>query len=229
MVTIITKLEEFDPIIGDDLPVYSMKLKKVPTGFHFEDLTIDETMHPLSYALKDKLFAFAESYYRNYEIVGETIVDWFTNLTNDLNLNLDTFEKMMKVYYDDIANPTQSRTIKRTVESKDVRTPNLTQTESGKPSSDGTTTDYAITEDNGDVYGTDKTIVHNESNLDSTVVNSGTETNEHNETNIEDWSDVGVAPNYELLNGFLDNNVTYYAEFVKYFRNDFTLTEALKW
>ena len=67
--------------------------------------------------------------------------------------------------------------------------------------------------------------------------NSGTnssETNrdlEHKQTGTVETvlSDLGVRPNYESLNGFLDNNRTYYDVFVWLFRDCFQLNDYLVW
>lgn len=197
-------------IIGDDLPYNTQWTRKVPDGFGFDALEYPED-RPLTYALKDKLNAFAKDYYRNYEIVGTTYADWHTNLQCDLLLNVDTFEKMLEVYQDDIAKPLQSRTIKRTYDIEDSN--------SGNTTSNVANTNYDLPIDNPEGQATDK------STGDGNTTVSGTYT--HKGSEIEEWSDVGVAPNYTLLNGFLDNNRSYFKVFVDFFKDDFTLIEVM--
>lgn len=42
-------------------------------------------------------------------------------------------------------------------------------------------------------------------------------------------SDLGVRPNYESLNGFIDNNRTYYSVFVWLFRDCFAFNDVMTW
>lgn len=205
----ILKLTNQTDIIGDDLPYNTQWYRKVPTGFGFDVLDYP-TDRPLTYALKDKLNAFANDYYRNYEIVGTTYADFQVNLQIALLENIDTFEKMMAVYDDDIAKPLQSRTIKRTYDIED--------TNSGDTSSTVTNTNYDLPIDNPNGQAVDKSTGDGSTTATNTYKHKGTET--------EDWSDVGVAPNYQLLNGFLDNNRTYYNVFVNFFTDCFTLMES---
>ena len=205
----ILKLTNQTDIIGDDLPYNTQWYRKVPAGFGFDVLDYP-TDRPLTYALKDKLNAFANDYYRNYEIVGTTYADFQVNLQIALLENIDTFEKMMAVYDDDIAKPLQSRTIKRTYDIED--------TNSGDTSSTVTNTNYDLPIDNPNGQAVDKSTGDGNTTATNTYKHKGTET--------EDWSDVGVAPNYQLLNGFLDNNRTYYNVFVNFFTDCFTLMES---
>ncbi len=212
-------------IIGDDLPYNTQWYRKIPDGFGFDALDYP-TDRPLTYGLKDKLNAFAKDYYRNYEIVGTTYADFQTNLQVALLENIDTFEKMMQVYDDDIAKPLQSRTIKRTYDITDTNKGSINGSNTGTVGSDITNTDYDLPIDNPNGQATSKSTgtgtttnnLANKQDSDSTYTHKGTET--------EDWSDVGVAPNYTLLNGFLDNNRSYYNVFVNFFSDCFTLQEV---
>lgn len=303
------RIQTFKPIIGDDDPYITIALRDLPTGYGFDGLVFDPAK-PLTYALKERLIDVATRYYRNYEIVGETFTDFRENLQLDLDLNADTFEKMLAVYNDDIAKPTQSREIRRTYDLmdtstgsentditennsesetntnaeasnitdsttiKDTTTNGLTReesgtdTENGNTSSNTETTDYDIPLDNGTAQGTSKQIgiseaTNNSSNTitrgtteKSTLITDKTESSTRNATNnangekavtgerssvgrtnttgenkktgteVEYWSDVGVAPNYTLLNGFLDNNRTLEQVFINFFKNDFMIMEV---
>lgn len=221
----IEKLPNQPNIIGDDLPYNTQWYRKVPSGFGFDALEYPED-HPLTYALKDKLNAFAKDYYRNYEIVGTTYADFQTNLQVALLENVDTFEKMMQVYDDDIAKPLQSRTIKRTYDITYVNEGTMSGSNTGTVGSDITNTDYDLPIDNEGAQAVSKNtgVGTTTNNLKNEQTNKNTNT--HKGTETEDWSDVGVAPNYTLLNGFLDNNRSYYNVFVNFFTDCFMLMEA---
>ena len=219
------RMNRFDPIVGDDLPYVSQTFRRVPAEFGFKALVYPED-RPLTYALREKLNVYATLYFRNHEIVGRTYQDFQENLQADLLLNLDTFEKMMAVYDDDIAKPTQSRTITRTYDILDKGSSSGENTDTGTVGSDIENTDYDLPIDNptGQAVGRSTSSGTTTNNLKNT--STGSNENKRTGTEKEDWSDVGVAPNYELLNGFLDNNRTYYNVFVSFFENDFTLYEA---
>lgn len=214
-----TGLTRFDEIVGDDLPYKTVKLEDVPEGFHFKDLPWDDIANdcPLMVGLKTPLCAFAELYYSDWEIVGKTYGDWFKQLSKSFMLNADTMEKMLAVYDEDIAKPLQSRTIKRTYD--------ITDTNNGTTSNDGDSTskDYELPINDTPAQEIARTVgtSGNTSTVDLTNKHTGSET--------EEWSDVGVAPNYVLLNGFLDNNRTSKEVFISYFKDNFTLAEGLTW
>lgn len=213
-------------IIGDDLPYNSQWLRKVPDGFGFKALTYPED-RPLTYALKDRLNDFATDYYRNWEIVGTTYADFQTNLQVSLLENIDTFEKMLEVYNDDIAKPLQSRTIKRTYDLTDKGESSGSSSQSSNVNSNVENTEYDIPIDNGTGQATSKSVGSGKNETTGSGTSSGTNTNTKTGTETEEWSDVGVAPNYTLLNGFLDNNRSYYNVFVNFFKDCFTLAEVL--
>lgn len=218
-------IAKFEPIPGDDNGVFSIPLRKISDAYNFNSLDFP-TDHPLTYAVKDKLVDFANTYYRNYEIVGYTVKDFSWNLQCDLMENLDTFEKMLAVYDDDIATPTQSRTIKRTYDISDDSEQATDGSNTNNATDSNTTKTYELPIDNGASQEIERTESNGSNTSNGTNKSSSTGKNRHYGTEIEDWSDVGVAPNYELLNGFLDNNRSLYREFVRYFENDFTLQEG---
>lgn len=219
------KLTRFNPIIGDDLPYVSQTFRRVPAKYGFNALTYPSD-RPLTYALKDALNDFATSYYRNHEIIGETYEDFQANLQSDLLLNIDTFEKMMEVYRDDIAKPLQSRTIKRTYDITDAGTGKGKSSGTSKIDSDITNTDYDLPIDNPTGQAVQKSTSEGTTNNTDSASSESESTQKKTGTETEEWSDVGVAPNYELLNGFLDNNRSYYQVFISFFENCFTLHEA---
>ena len=203
----IEKLKPYNPIIGDDLPYNSMELRNIPNGFHFINLT-PKSDCPLTIAKWDEMTQYAERYYSEYEIVAKTFVNFINRLQISYDENADTFERLLEVYESDIAKPILGRTEKITYDLSNVAT--------GDNNSESNHID--IPRDNP----TDENPTYKDgsiSEINNTTKQTGTQTTE--------LSDLGVRPNYESLNGFLDNNRTYYKVFVEYFKNNFTLSESL--
>ena len=219
------RLKNYPSITGDDNPFFSLALRDLPKGRGFDGLTFSVDA-PLTFALKDKLVDFATRYYRNHEIVGATISDFADNLQVDLDMNLDTFEKMLQVYDDDIAKPTQSREIVRTYDVTDTNEGTATNESSSTSEGNNESTNYDIPVDNGTAQGTDKNVGNTTGSSTGRSTDTQSNTAKKTGTETEYWSDVGVAPNYELLNGFLDNNRTLYNVFVSFFKDDFTVMEV---
>ena len=219
------RLKNYPSITGDDNPFFSLTLRDLPKGMGFDGL-IFSVDAPLTFALKDKLVDFATRYYRNHEIVGTTISDFTDNLQVDLDMNLDTFEKMLQVYDEDIAKPTQSREIVRTYDVTDTNEGTATNESSSTSEGNNESTNYDIPVDNGTAQGTDKNVGNTTGSSTGRSTDTQSNTAKKTGTETEYWSDVGVAPNNELLNGFLDNNRTLYNVFVSFFKDDFTVMEV---
>ena len=237
----ISRIPRFDPITGDDLPYLSVRYSEVPKGFRITDLEPIADA-PLSTKYWQRLTQFADLHFRNHEIIGSTYVDFFSNLQDSYYLNADTLEKALAVYNEDIAKPTQGRTIKRT-HTETETLPNSETTRStqyghkidrdGESSGSTTGIEYAI--EGTDTTPSDKS--ETESTANDSETHSGTDTETENveggtrqveSSDTEDWSDIGVAPNYVLMNGFLDNNRTMENIFISFFNDCFTIQEALK-
>ena len=233
---------EWRPVPGDDGPYLTMSYRDVPKGFRITDLEPTANA-PLTAQYWTRLTQYADLHYRNHEVIGKTLMDFFNNLQDSYYLNADTLEKALEVYFEDIAKPTQSRTIKRThTESEtlpDTETTRSTQyghkiDSSGTSSGSSTDIEYAIENDDGSPSSKGTT----ETDASNAETHSGTDTETESSTggqrtaestDIEDWSDVGVAPNYELMNGFLDNNRTMENIFISFFDDCFTIQEVLTW
>lgn len=169
-------------------------------------------------------------YYATREIGGQSEYDFFCMLQSCLNRNADTFERQLMVYDDDIANPILGRTEIVTYDTEDKRNnTGSTQLEHGLSTT--RTEGGADTIHHIDVpvdapdYNADRTRDVNNYGHTQSDVNAGTDTNT---VNLEDkrtmtgsvtteLSDLGVRPNYESLNGFLDNNRTFIQEFINKF------------
>lgn len=238
----IDRITPWKPLPGDDEPRVSFNYRDVPEGFRITDLE-PLSVCPLSAEHWERLTTAADLHFRNFEIIGETFVDFFDNLKDSYTLNADTLEKALAVYYEDIARPLQSRTIKRT----------HTETETLPNGSTETTTVYGHTvdtENNQDSnsidieYGIEGSDSSPSAKTEGNQSGTGSETHggtdkvtvqenggvrQYESIDTEDWSDVGVAPNYTLMNGFLDNNRTMEAIFISFFEDCFTLQTSFRW
>jgi len=98
----------------------SEQLRNIPLGFHFKDLTLRTGLPKLA-AVKDALFASAEEFYADWEIVGQTYVDFLRGLNISLDMNADTLERVLEVYDSDASRPVEGTTYTR----NDLTTYNL--------------------------------------------------------------------------------------------------------
>ena len=224
-------LDNFDPIVGDDLGFHTVRYNKVPADYGFRSLQSRDSC-PLTKAKWDDLIDFAERYYSKFEIVGETYQDFKENLQLFYDKNADTFERQLEVYDDDIAKPILGRTEKTTY--------NLTDTDAETVATEGQSNDTGSGQNSIIDVPIDASNPNSQtpSQIDTNnQTNSGTNSSEtdrnleHKQTGTveTELSDLGVRPNYESLNGFLDNNRTYYDVFVWLFRDCFQLNDYLVW
>ena len=168
------------------------------------------TTNPLLFASWGNLTNEFDKYYANYEIVGETELDFFNNLIVDLNTHKDTIERLLEVYNDDVAKPILGR--------METHTYNLTNSNTGTNNNNSQRIDIPI----------DDATSEKPTFKDKAVgVSSSTDT--QTGTHTVELSDLGVRPNYETLNGFLYNNVTATRFFNECFRNCFWIYEVLRW
>ena len=195
----------FKPIMGDDDPYWTLHYKDVPEPFRLADawqvLTDDL---PLMQSKRDDFTKAFDMHYGRYEINADTYQDFLDLLKETLLINADTVERLLEVYDTDIAKPILGREETRT----------LTTTEEGI--ADASTESIDVPADNP---LDDKPTSKGRSGQTSNVVRDEIET-----TTL---SDLGTRPNYETLNGFLDNNRTLYTVFNNLFKNCFL--SAIAW
>lgn len=185
-------------------------------------------------AVWSKLKDNFELYYETREIGGESEYDFFRMMQSCLNRNADTYERHLKVYDDDIANPVLGRTETVTYDTHDNRSNTGTSTNIFDKvdinSSTGQDTIHNIAvpadEPNND---TDRTREKTEYGKTDTLNQDGsisTELDVHDDRDMTgtvttELSDIGVRPNYEMLNGFLEHNKTYIQFFIESFEECF--------
>lgn len=238
----IGRIPQWKPVPGDDEPMVTFNYRDVPDGFRITDLT-PLSVCPLTAEHWTRLTEAADRHFRNCEIIGQTFVDFFENLTDAYVTNADTLEKALEVYNDDIAKPLQSRTIKRTHNETETL-PNgssETTTEYGhsiattsSQDSESTDIEFGIegsdTSPSAKTEGTsDGTGSESHSGTDKVTVQDSGGVRTFDSEDVEEWSDVGVAPNYTLMNGFLDNNRTMEEIFISFFTECFTLQTSFRW
>lgn len=221
-------------VIGDDLPYDTVIYREVPAGFRIGDLVtdaedpqqwqvMDPARYPLTAAVWDRLTAEADLVFAEHEIVGRTIADFRDGLARAWAMNGDTFERLLTVYDDDIANPILGRTEIVTYGTPGhpvTITDTHTDTERRKTKADHV--DVPVDGSEGVPTYTDGA---------ESWVQSGTVTDKHEHTGQvkTELSDLGVRPNYESLNGFLDNNRTALKVFTDIFAGCFTLHRSMTW
>lgn len=244
-------LKPYKPRHGDDAGFVYPLYMQVPEKYGFKSIQ-PRTACPLTINLWDELIDFAERYYAKFECVGSTWVDFQTNLQLMYDKNSDTFERLLEVYDDDIAKPVLGRTETHTYDIKYE----TDESQDGSGSSDTEITNDLETSENTDGQTTNIDVPINATNpntqtpssisrdaTDVTTRNTGTVrteyssqdarttkgTNVHTGTEIIELSDLGVRPNFESLNGFLDNNRTYFDVFVWMFRDCFQINDFMVW
>lgn len=193
------RYDYYEPIIGDDKPYWTIRYRDVPEPFRLSDawdVVTDDL--PLMQGKKDAFIKAFDLHYSRYEINAETYQDFLDLLQETLMINADTIERLLEVYNSDIAKPILGR--------EEIRT--LTITEAGTGLTDADNVD--IPADNPE---DDRPTSRSKGRAESTV--------ERDETETTTLSDLGVRPNYESLNGFLDNNRTAYTVFNNLFKNCF--------
>lgn len=224
-------LDNFDPIVGDDLGYHTTRYNKVPAEYGFKALQSRDSC-PLTKAKWNDLVDFAERYYAKFEIVGETYQDFKDNLQLFYDKNADTFERQLEVYDDDIAKPILGRTEKTTynLTDNDAETVAMEGESNDTGNGQNSIIDVPIDASNPNSQ-TPSQIDTNEQTNNGTTSSETNRNLEHKQTGTVETvlSDLGVRPNYESLNGFLDNNRTYYDVFVWLFRECFQLNDYLIW
>lgn len=229
---VIERIKPFRPIRGDDLPITSQVYRDVPDEFKITRLQVKAGC-PLTEGRWAEILETADAYFQDYEIVGTTYVQWFNQMQTAYYLKADMLESFLRVYNDDINQPTQSRTITRrhTGQYDTSNERRNTDTNTINQESEGNEKDIKLAFDSTnrdpsnerDVANTTVTDVNNVSVENNQAAGNDSYVDE------EEWSDVGVAPNYTLMNGYLDNSRSYCEEFIRYIKPWFTMREVLKW
>lgn len=188
----------------------SEKFKDIPEAFKFDKLTYSADL-PLLQAIKGDLSELANTYYRNYEIVGETYADFFEELQLKLNLRGPSLERILEAFNEDYDkfNPGT----KTTTEYNLTNTSELLGAESLNEyidvPADDTTFDKASTRD------------RTQSTSESQTERTGEVINESD--------NITGRPVYEALVKFARGHTDFKELFIQTFKNCFTAREVLIW
>ena len=227
----------------DDIPIVSELYSNIDSQYKINNLDISYFDYkrdghlscPRLKAVWSLLCDNFNLYYATREIGGYSEYDFYSLLQSCLNRNADTFERQLAVYDDDIANPILGRTEKVTYDTKDDRSnTGSTQMNHGLSTTrvEGGNDILHHIEVPADLanYDTDRSKDKTEYGRRVTDTNSGIDINTLNladnravtGTITTELSDLGVRPNYESLNGFLDKNRTFIQEFIDKFDECFS-------
>ena len=217
-------IPEFKPHRGDDLPYRTIRYHDVPSGYRFDDLewsclvTIPEWIP----VLKD----FLNRYYDDWEINADTVQGFFRDLQLSLDMKGDNLRKALTVYEDDISLPILGRTITRTHEQKPGE--HLETVIKGEQiDTQGTTTSkhYDLPVDNSGSIAYETARDEDTPGAVTQGARTDTRTVSERYTDTEDWSDVGIRPNYETLVGFWEQNPTAQDYVISVFKDNFIISE----
>ena len=219
------------------------KIQNLDTSYFDQQITVkgvQTTRCPLLKSVYSLLCDNFNLYYATREIGGYSEYDFFCMMQSCLNRNADTFERQLNVYWDDIANPILGRTEKVTYNTKDKRdNTGTTELEHGLETErlqkgEEITHHVEVPADSpsNDVDRSRDKLTFSDPTSNPRITkdsNSGTDTNTVNLHDVRqmtgdvitELSDLGVRPNYESLNGFLDNNRTFIQEFINKFEECF--------
>lgn len=139
----------------------------------------------------------AHSHYLEQQINGDTWAQFFYRMVDAWNINKDTLERMYEQYDTDIAKPIQGRKMTTTTTRHSEGIQNATNV----PLPDG--------------------------GGPSDNKQSSDQSNDDTETVNQEMSDLGVTPNYEMYNGFINNNQTLQYVFNRIFKKCFTMIGAI--
>lgn len=217
------KIPQWKPRLGDDLPWVTERYESIPAGFRFDDLdwsrlgTLEETWRPV-------LVPFLNEHYANWELNAQdiTLAQWFKELQNTLDAKVDNLRKLLEVYEDDIMKPILGRDITRTVTGSRSGTANIGE-QSSQALNDEVDKHYDLPVDNAgaQAYETSRDVRTPSGVKTSARADSSSEA--ENRTENEHWSDVGVRPNYETVEGFWQRNPTAHELAADIFRDCFIM------
>ncbi len=214
---------------GDGKNWVSVQYRDVPQGFRISDVThrLTDSFVTVPSAFTAEMWAAlcdkADAHFAMYEIVGDTFQDFLDRMNDAWAQNEDTFFRLVEVYNDDIAKPILGRTETVTY-GADGNPVTITDTHTDTEVREATSDHIDVPVDGSVGNPTYK-------DIGTTKVKSGTIVDSRIQTGVvrTELSDLGVRPNYESLNGFLDNNRTLLKVFFDIFEGCFTLAQSMRW
>ena len=214
-------------------PTVSLIYGQIPDEYHFHNLDTS-CLGVLCTAIWDDVIKNFEMYYEVREIGGDSEDDFKRMLQSCLNRNADTFERHLEVYQDDIAKPILGRTETVTYDlenrnDRDTTIDNTYNTKSTNINSGQDVNHHVEVPADSPQYDVDRSrdktdygkteINSNTGNDGSTTTDKGVGTQKGTVTTV--LSDMGVRPNYQSMNGFLENNTTFIQNVLNVFEECF--------
>ena len=230
----IRKLNKWTPIKGDDDPYYTLALRDCPAGFHFRNLVQDETLTHTN-AIWDILTDYAERYYADYEVVGNTLKDFLNGLQLSYDGNKMMFENVLAnlpyVRFD------SGQTVTRTKNVEDSESGTLTKSrsysEENEVTNEGADTRIVLGFNSTNEDPSDKTTSDSTQNTEGSGSEDSTDETERERSSEESESVVtdrfageNAIDYYEKVLKVYPN---IYELFVKMFETNFTMMEVLVW
>lgn len=217
----------------DNSPTVSLLYENIPEEYHITALDTSY-LGERTKAVWNKLTDNFEMYYAVREIGGDTEDDFKRLLQSCLNRNADTFERHLEVYDDDIAKPILGRTEKVTYDTvtsddRNSTVDNTYNTKNSELNSGSDISHHVEVPADAPQYDVDRSrdkTDYGRTTTNSITGNDGTTASDKRKgtqtgTVTTELSDLGVRPNYESMNGFLDNNRTYIQNFLDKFEECF--------
>lgn len=206
---LIPRIKDFKPIVGDDLPNFSMRLRDVPNGFHITDIEINQTTHPRTYEIKDRLLGLTEQYYRNFEVNGITLQDFKENIQLSYDINSDVFEKILSYYptldilvgnnvYENVITETDKKGSKDSNDISNEKSSNIGNVESSKnkSKSDSKVNNIVELNDSKNENITSSVNLSTENKVSDTTINENGDNNENSDiVNMENENNKGIRNN----------------------------------
>lgn len=189
---------------------------------------------PLLASVWDTLVANFELYYATREIGGESEFDFFKMLQSCLNRNADTYETQLEFYFDDTNKPVIGRTeeiiydIHDSAESSGSSENTYGRTDTTNESGEDLFAHVEVPA-NAPEYDTDRS--RDKTRYGKQTVNSegGSDGNESSASSSASRlgsqktiiSSLGIKPNVEYMNEFLETNKTFIQFFIESFEECF--------
>lgn len=230
----IQRIQRWNPIRGDDLAYWTIALRDCPDGFHFVNLVKDTEMQ-LTSAIWDELIDYAERYYADYEIVGNTFQDWLNGLQLSYDGNKTMFENILEnmpyIRFDKGQSVTRTRTSSDTESGSDTK--NRTYSEENATTNTGEDKRIVLGFDSQNEDPSDKSTSDSTQNTDGSGSEQQTGSTERERATEETETTVtdrfqGENP-VDYFERVLKVYPNIYEDFVKMFESNFTLREVLIW
>ena len=215
----------------------SCKISNIDISYLTDVITVDGEQKlrcPLVYAAWDILKYNFDIYYATREIGGETEFDFFNMLQSCFNRNADTYETQLEFYYKEVNKPVIGRTEKIIYDVTDKREQDVAalskSKELNKSGESGNDMNHhvEVPADNPDEdtdRSRDKTDYGRKVDVEDynagSSVSAMDDEQKRTGTQTTEISSLGIKPNVEYMNEYLENNKTFIQYFIESFEECF--------